>query len=61
MVELIIYSKNRKAWYVNNKTHRINKPAFIWNDCEYWFYDGNLIDCKTKEEFDRYIKLLVFK
>jgi len=43
--------------------HRMNGPAFISNNsnCKYWYYNNNYIDCRNQKQFERLIKLLVFK
>lgn len=51
-----------KSWYFKGKRHREDGPAVIWlngNKLEWW-YNGERIDCKTQEEFERIIKLELF-
>ena len=49
-------------WFIDGKYHRENGPA-IEDSLGYkeWFYHGQRIDCQSQEEFERIIKLLLFK
>jgi len=50
-----------KAWYLNGKCHRVDGPAIEWaNGTKYWFLNGKLLDFKTQEEFEQYMKLKAF-
>ena len=54
-------SDGSKEWYYNGVPHRMDGPAMeLANGFRGWFYHGKRIHCKTKEEFDRLIKLKVF-
>ena len=50
-------------YFIHGKRHRIDGPAikliFIY-DKDYWYYDGKYVPVNSQEEFERYIKLLVF-
>ena len=59
----VIYKNGPKCWYLNGKRHRIDGPAIerpnsINNN---WFYHGKFIHVTSQQEFERYIKLLVFR
>ena len=50
-----------KVWYQNGKRHRLDGPAAEWASIPYqWYFEGELIDCVTQEEFERLVKLKVF-
>jgi hypothetical protein len=54
----IICTDGTKCWYVNDKLHRLNGPAIEWaNGDKEWWIDGKAINCKTKKEFLRIVKL----
>jgi hypothetical protein len=65
MVNLIICKQSCSLqWELDGKLHRINKPAELWFCFEFkrivnyqWVYNGHWIDCHSKKEFDRKIKL----
>ena len=40
--------------------HRIDGPAFDNPPVKRWHIDGKLIDCKTQEEFERFLRLKAF-
>jgi hypothetical protein len=47
-----------KKWYVNGELHRLDGPAIEWaNGDKEWWIDGKAINCKTKKEFLRIVKL----
>ena len=50
-----------KIWYVNGKPHRLDGPAleFLSGNKEWWI-NGKQIHVKSQEEFERYLKLIVF-
>jgi len=51
-----------KAWYKHGKLHRLDGPAQEWNSGEKgWRIDGEKIPVKSQEEFERYLKLIVFQ
>jgi len=60
-------SNTTKQWCLNGEVHRIDGPAVIYFDTKdyciplAWWYHGVRIDCKSQEEFERYIRLLIFK
>jgi hypothetical protein len=33
-----IDESGNKFWYFNGKNHRVDGPAIIWYDGEYWWY-----------------------
>ena len=49
-------------WYRNGKLHRLDGPALDRTNMgeTYWFYHGELIECETQEEFERYLRLKAF-
>ena len=50
-----------KQWYINGKPHRLDGPAIEFsNGDKLWYYNGRLIDCNSKEEFERMFKLKAF-
>ena len=50
-----------ESWYINGLRHRENGPAIEYhNGDKEWYYNGNLIDCRSQEEFERIIKLKAF-
>ena len=49
-----------KEWYQNGLLHRINGPAVEHNEYKAWYYEDELIDCNSQEEFERLIKLKLF-
>lgn len=54
-------SHGTKMWLRHNKHHRTNGPAIEWAGGEgNWFLEGERIDCKTQEEFERMQKLKAF-
>lgn len=50
-----------KHWYQNGKRHRLDGPA-VEHGYGYkeWWIEGINIDCKTREEFERLIRLKAF-
>ena len=57
----IEWNSGRKEWYQNGLLHRVDGPAREFtNGDKYWYYEGKFIDCKSQEEFERYIKLKLF-
>jgi hypothetical protein len=61
---LVININKSKFYYKNNTLHRLNGPAYIagivYGNKKEWAYYGQLIICKTQEEFEKLIKLKVF-
>jgi hypothetical protein len=56
----IVNGKYVVYYYLNNKLHRIDGPAIEGYQYKEWWIEGSLIDCKSQEEFERYIKLKLF-
>jgi hypothetical protein len=61
----IEWNNGDKFWYQNNLLHRLDGPAIEWNiewniGNKEWYYEGKEINCKSQEEFERYIKLRLF-
>lgn len=52
----------RKCWFIHGKRHREDGPAIIHHDgLMIWCIDGNmLLDIKSQEQFQRYLKLKSF-
>lgn len=50
-----------KQWHQNGKLHRLDGPAVdhVYGYKEWWV-EGNNIDCKTQEEFERLMRLKAF-
>jgi len=53
-------------WYINGELHRLDGPALSDKDAKdykytYWYYKGKFFDCDNQKDFERLIKLLVFK
>jgi hypothetical protein len=50
-----------KEWWQNDKLYRIDGPAVEYSDGDKdWYYKDQKIDCNSREEFERYIKLKLF-
>jgi len=57
----IEYPNGFKRWFKNGIYHREDGPAIeLSNGDKYWFYYGKKISVKSQEEFERYLKLIVF-
>jgi hypothetical protein len=57
----LIAQNGTKLWYQNGKRHRIDGPAAEWASQESeWYFEDQLIDCTSQEEFERLIKMKVF-
>lgn len=55
------YTNGTKLWFQYGKCHRVEGPALIYPDGRsYWFYKGRQVECETKEEFDRLVRLISF-
>jgi len=54
---------DENVYSVNSKFHRRNGPAYIDNyNYKYWYYNGEFAEyVDSQEEFERYIKLMVFQ
>ena len=53
-----MYEDRYKAYYIENKCHRLDGPAVIWSDGEeqYWINNEEL----TKEEFEKHPERLKY-
>lgn len=50
-----------KEYYSNNKLHRLDGPAIeLASGSKYWYYEGEQINCRSQEEFERILNLKVF-
>jgi len=57
-----IWSNGSEEWWFDGKLHRLDGPAQEWNSGEKgWRIDGEKIPVKSQEEFERYLKLIVFQ
>ena len=56
---LIVNFKD-KQWYRYGKRHRTDGPAVDYCFYQTWWIDGEQIDCKSQEEFERIMKLKAF-
>jgi len=55
------YMSGTKVWYVNGKRHRLDGPSFEYFDNQkLWYLNDNEIPVNSQEEFERYLKLIVF-
>jgi hypothetical protein len=55
------HSDGHKAWFKNGRLHRLDGPAVEFIDGEkHWSYEGELVNCTSQEEFERYLKLKLF-
>ena len=58
----VIYAFGQKEWLLEGKRHRLEGPS-IYGSRKYkamWYINGEYIDCKDQETFERIVKLLVF-
>lgn len=50
-----------KIWYQYGKLHRTTGPAIeLANGLHFWHLNGEIIDCKTQEEFERLMRMKAF-
>ena len=57
----IEWSTGKKEWYQNGLSHRLDGPAIEYaNGEKFWYYEDKLIECSSKEQFERIIKLRLF-
>jgi hypothetical protein len=57
----VIYFNGEKRWFKDNVLHRKDGAAIEYpNGYKQWWYEGNRINCKTQEEFERWLKLKLF-
>ena len=55
------WTNGTKFWYFNGKHHREDGPAVEGAEgYKAWVYHDKRINCSSKEEFERLIKLKVF-
>jgi len=54
------YKNGEKYWLQHGKFHRLDGPAFEFQDDKSWYFNGKAIPVKSQEQFERYIKLMVF-
>ena len=56
------YANGDKSWYQNGLKHRLDGPVVeTKNSYKTWYYHGKWIDVDNQEDFERYIKLMVFE
>ena len=57
----VIYNNGDVAWWKNGKLHREDGPAVIrFDEYKSWWINGQFINCKSQEEFERLLKLKAF-
>jgi hypothetical protein len=63
----IVENAFTRNWFLNGKRHRLKGPAVEWLLDEgdegihnTWYYNGEVIPCKSQEEFERILKLKAF-
>ena len=49
-----------KQWWVNGQLHRLDGPAIEYSTFKAWYLHGEIVNCKTNEEFLRIVKLKAF-
>lgn len=52
-----------QCYYIYGRPHRLDGPARIYNDSiilNQWYVDGEYIDVRSQEEFERYLRLKLF-
>jgi hypothetical protein len=58
---LFHYPNGDKVYYHNDDFHRPDGPAIEFaNGDKYWYINGKYVPCKTQEEFERFVKYMVF-
>jgi hypothetical protein len=58
---LFNYPNGDKVYYDNDDFHRLDGPAIEFaNGDKYWYINGTYIPCKTQEEFERFVRLIIF-
>ena len=51
-----------KSWLQNGKYHRLDGPAYEYDDEDKsWYLNGKAIPVNSQEEFERYLKLIIFQ
>jgi hypothetical protein len=57
----IIFFNGNKFWCINGEKHRLDGPAIKMSDnTEYWYINGEQIDCSDNEEFLRIVSMKEF-
>jgi hypothetical protein len=57
----LITKAGAKVWYKHGLCHREDGPAYIISDnVKSWYYEGQEIDVKCQEDYERYFKLKSF-
>ena len=57
----IIHARGDKFWFRAGLMHNDSGPAFVSVDGKkYWYQNDMLINCKTQEEFEQYLRLKAF-
>ena len=57
----IEWANGDKDWWLNDERHRIDGPAIERIDgSKSWWFKSKLLDCKTQEEFEYYLKYKAF-
>ena len=59
--------KDYIGYYKGGRYHRLSGPARVWLDChlscpglQLWFFEGDLINVKSQQEFEKYLKMKAF-
>lgn len=56
------YANGNKSWYLNGNLHREDGPAIEYiNGNKSYYIHNSKIDAKSQEEFEKIVKLLIFK
>jgi hypothetical protein len=50
-----------KYWYIMDQLHRLDGPAIESKDGNEWWYKGERIPVNSQQDFEKYLKLLIFK
>ena len=59
--EAIEIPSGSKCYLKNNKLHKIDGPAIVHLDgSAEWWYEGQQLNCRSQDEFERYLKLIAF-
>ena len=57
----IEYHDGSRSWWKDGNLHRLDGPAAEFDGVKYWYLNGKFIPVRTQEEFERYLKLIVFQ
>jgi len=49
-------SSGGRYWYQNGLCHRLDGPACEYFGAQMWYYQGELVDCESQEEFEIYLR-----